>query len=135
MVIGDKPENDVTWQNVLKLKDIVEILSHGHFSEELLHYLGFLLKEVFPDISLLPKHHFLEHYPELMRKFGPLGDFWTVRFEAKHSCFKRVVHDVQNFKNILLTLATKHQLTLAYYLDLPSLRSSLILTLHGSLST
>lgn len=129
LMIGDKvPENDKTWQIVLELKDIVELLTCGHFSEETLHYLEFkisshrcLLKEVFPDFSLLPKHHFLEHYPELVRRFGPLVDFWTIRFEAKHSCFKRVIHDVRNFKNILLTLATKHQLTLAYCLDQPSL--------------
>lgn len=80
-----------------------------------------LLKEVFPDFHLLPKHHFLEHYPKLIRRFGPLIDFWTIRFEAKHSFCKRVVHDSHNFRNILLTLSTKHQLTLAYHLDLPSL--------------
>lgn len=32
-----------------------------------------------------------------------------------------MVRDSYNFKNILLTLATKHQLSLAYHLDLPSL--------------
>ncbi len=53
-------------------------------------------------------------------RFGPLTDFWTIRFEAKHSFFKRVVHDSKNFKNVLLTQAKKHQLALAYYLDLPS---------------
>lgn len=31
------------------------------------------------------------------------------------------MHDSHNFRNILLTLSTKHQLTLAYHLDLPSL--------------
>lgn len=44
-----------------------------------------------------------------------------MRFEAKHSYFKSVVHDVRNFKNILLTLAAKHQLMMAHYLDVPSL--------------
>ncbi|XP_036419954.1 uncharacterized protein LOC118803580 [Colossoma macropomum] len=129
LMIGDKiPEKEKTWQILLDLKDIVELLATSQFSNETLCYLESkisdhrsLLKEVFPDFHLLPKHHFLEHYPEVIRRFGPLIDFWTIRFEAKHSFFKRVVHDVKNFKNILLTLATKHQLSLAYYLDLPSL--------------
>lgn len=43
-----------------------------------------------------------------------------MRFKAKHSFFEKVVHDVHNFKNILVTLATKHQLTMAYYFDGPS---------------
>ena len=122
------PEEDKTWQILLDLKEIVEILASGHFSDETLSYLECkisdhrcLLKEVFPDFHLLPKHHFLEHYPELIRRFGPVIDFWTIRFEAKHSFFKRVVHDSHNFRNILLTLAKKHQLSLAYHLDLPSL--------------
>lgn len=122
------PEDDKTWGIILDLKEIVELLASGHFSEETLAYLECkisdhrcLLKEVFPDFHLLPKHHFLEHYPKLIRRFGPLIDFWTIRFEAKHSFFKRVVHDSHNFRNILLTLSTKHQLTLAYHLDLPSL--------------
>lgn len=48
-------------------------------------------------------------------------DFWTFRFEAKHSFFKKVVRDVSNFKNILMTLSLRHELMVAYYLDLPSL--------------
>lgn len=121
------PEGDKTWQILLDLKDIIELLATGEFSDETLCYLESkisehmcLLKECFPDFHILPKLHFLEHYSELIRRFGPLTDFWTIRFEAKHNFFKRVVHDSKNFKNVLLTQAKKHQLALAYYLDLPS---------------
>ena len=31
--------------------------------------------------------------------------------------YRPTLHDTQNFKNVLLTLATKHQDMLAYYLD------------------
>lgn len=31
--------------------------------------------------------------------------------------FKKVVHDTHNFKNVLVTLASKHQLMVAYHLD------------------
>lgn len=40
-----------------------------------------------------------------------------MRFEAKHSFFKNVVHDTHNWKNGLLTLSSKHQQMKAYYLD------------------
>lgn len=80
-----------------------------------------LLQSVFPEQKLKPKHHFLEQYPHLIRCFGPLVDFWTIRFEAKHSFFKKVVRDVNNFKDILLTLSLRHQLMLAYHLDMTTL--------------
>ena len=121
------PESEKTWSVVLELKDIVELLSSPSFTTETLCYLQAkisdhrqLLLEVFPGTKLRPKHHFLEHYPVLIKKFGPLFEFWTIRFEAKHSFFKKVVHNTRNFKNILHTLATRHQLMLSYYLEMPT---------------
>lgn len=72
------------------------------------------LLQVFPEEKLIPKHHFLEHYPELIRAYGPLVLLWTMRFEAKHSFFERVVRHTQTFRNILLSLSMKHQLMIAY---------------------
>jgi len=69
---------------------------------------------VFPEQRLIPKHHFLEHYPELIRAYGPLVSLWTMQFEAKHSFFKRVVRHTRCFRNSLLSLAMKQQLLLAY---------------------
>lgn len=128
LIVGQLvPENDKTWRVLLELKDIVEILSSSVFTTESLCYLEYnisvhrqLLQDAFPDLKLRPKH-FVEHYPYLIRCFGPLLDCWTIRFEAKHSFFKKAARDVNNFKNILLTLAKRHQLMLAYYLDMPSL--------------
>lgn len=71
---------------------------------------------MFPGLKLLPKHHFVEHYPQMIRFFGPLVGLWTMRFEAKHSFFKQVVRHTRCFKNILLSLAVKHQFMMAYHL-------------------
>lgn len=49
------------------------------------HRSGFL--DVFPQETLKPKHHFLEHYPQPIREFGPVAALWTMRFKAKHSFF------------------------------------------------
>lgn len=72
---------------------------------------------LFPDKKFEPKHHYVEHYPELIAEFGPLLFMWTMRFEAMHSYLKCVVHESHNFKNILKTIAEKHQMMIAYHLS------------------
>lgn len=47
-------------------------------------------------------------------KFGPLMKMGAMRFESKHSCFKKCVHSSKNFINITKTLSEKHQLLQAY---------------------
>lgn len=59
----------------------------------------------------------MEHYSELVRKFGPLPEVWTMRFEGKHKFFKRAIRNAQNFKNIPMTLAVKHLKADSYHLD------------------
>lgn len=73
-------------------------------------------QEAFPNKKLLPKHHYLEHYPQMIRCFGSLVGLWTMRFEGKHSFFKEVAHHTKCFKNVALTLSRKHQLLIAYHL-------------------
>lgn len=40
---------------------------------------------------------------------------WTIRFEGKHSFFKNVIHETQNF-----LMARRHQKMMTYHLDSPS---------------
>lgn len=77
------PESDKTWSVVLELKDIVELLSSPSFTTETLCYLQTKII-LFPGTKLHPRHHYLKHYPVLIKKCGPLFEFWTIRFEAKH---------------------------------------------------
>ena len=124
MIGSSIPEHQPSWEMLMDLKEIVEIVVSSTFSEEMLCYLERklsdhrkLLIDCFPDFNLRPKHHFMEHYPHLIRCFGPLVELWTMRCESKHSFFKKVVHDIHNFKNVLLTLSSKHQQMMAYHLD------------------
>lgn len=71
--------------------------------------------ELFPQIPLRPKHHYLTHYPYLIRKFGPLKHLWTLREESKHRYFKNILKHCCNYKNILFTLNEKHQLLQALH--------------------
>lgn len=123
-IIGFKvPENEPAWCLLMDLKDIVELVVSPCHTDDTIRYLDIKIsehrhryKQVFPEVKLLPKHHFLEHYPELIKAFGPLVALWTMRFEAKHSFFKRAVRHTSCFRNILMSLAVKHQLLLAYHL-------------------
>lgn len=124
MVGGCVPENEPSWEILMDLKEIVQIVVSDKFTEETLSYLAFklsdhhlLLTTTFPNFVLKPKHHFIEHYTHLIRCYGPLVDLWTMRFESKHGLFKRVARNVHNTKNVLMSLATKHQQLMAYHLD------------------
>lgn len=64
--------------------------------------------------KLIPKHHYLNHYGELTRAFGPLINVWTLPFEQKHKYFKNVVRHCPNFINVLFSLSEKHQLLQTY---------------------
>ena len=128
LIIGSKiPEGEPAWEVLLVLKDIVELVVSHDYTEESICYLDSKISEhrhrflqVFPQEKLIPKHHYLEHYPQLIRAYGPLVLLWTMRFEAKHSLFKRIVRHTHSFRNILLSLATKHQLMIAYNQHDPS---------------
>lgn len=131
LLIGDcVVENDKTWEILMLLKDILELAVSFQFTEDSFQFLDCkisehraLLKEVFPNFKLRPKHHYLENYPQLIRMYGPLRNVWTIRFEGKHKFFKKVIRDAQNFKNVPLTLANKHQRMIAYHMDASSFSS------------
>jgi hypothetical protein len=54
---------------------------------------------------LRPKHHFLWHLPEQMRRYGPVRWHWTMRFEGAHTVHKR--SRLRNTKNISKTLCKR----------------------------
>lgn len=123
LIIGDRvqdPQDDV-WQLTLQLKDIVDFTCAQSISRSQVAYLDALIQEymdsretLFPETNLRPKHHYLRHYPGLMLNFGPLIKVWAMRFESKHSYFKRCARQLKNFKNLPLTLSNQHQLLQAY---------------------
>lgn len=64
--------------------------------------------------AVTPKLHYLIHYPRFISMFGPMRNFWCMRFESKHMYFKRVVSVARSFKNITKTLAKRHQFRQAW---------------------
>lgn len=70
------------------------------------------IKELF-NVNLIPKHHFMVHYANVIRKMGPLLGTCMLRPEAKHTFFKTIARNTNNFVNINKTLAISHQQKLA----------------------
>lgn len=64
-------------------------------------------KKVYPTRNLLPKHHYLVHLPEQIRRFGPSRNHWCMRTERKYSFFKR--KKLKNTKNVAFSLASSHR--------------------------
>lgn len=123
VIIGDRVKDtaDDVWQLTLQLKDIVDMVCAQKISVSQVAFLDVLIQEylesrkaLFPSTTLKPKHHYLRHYPALILKFGPLIRLWTMRFESKHSYFKRCARNLKNFKNLCFTLSQRHQMLQAY---------------------
>ncbi|XP_030855542.1 uncharacterized protein LOC115929735 isoform X1 [Strongylocentrotus purpuratus] len=112
------PRGNLHWSLILLLRTIVDVVFSDSVTEGLIIYLKHLIHEhhtlfrqVFPNVNLLPKHHFMVHYPMAMKKMGPLINLWSMRFEAKHSCSKRLAGVVGCFKDFCLTAAARHQVS------------------------
>lgn len=87
--------------------EIIDEIMLNDFSKIILIHLE-NMKKIF-DLQLKPKHHFLTHYPTIVRMMGPLNSMSMIRYEAKHKFFKSIAKRTNNFVNINSTLATAHQ--------------------------
>jgi hypothetical protein len=66
--------------------------------------------EKYPVFSkIVPKNHYLEHYPAQILAFGPFISVWTARYESRHRDFVNWCESSKNFVNVLKTLCVKNQ--------------------------
>lgn len=120
LIFGDVVgEGDSHWQLLLLLLQIINIIFSPKITDGMTICLKHLIVEhhrlfkmLYPNRRLIPKHHFMIHYPRAIRKIGPILHFWAMRFEAKHRFFKNTV---KNFKNITKSLAQTHQMAIAFH--------------------
>ena len=63
--------------------------------------------------DLIPKHHFITHYADIMKNFGPVVNAWCMRFELKHL-------DLKKYCNV-----TKNHINLCYSVDLKDVKMPL----------
>lgn len=120
LLVGDFLDESYTYMQLIYiLLDIVDIVFSPNITvsmtyrlEELIHHHHQLFRTLFPEQSLIPKQHFLIHYPSKIRKLGPCVQYWCMRFESKHSSAKEFCHLLHNFKNICKSIAWKQQIRL-----------------------
>lgn len=126
LFIGDfVPESDPVWLLYLKLLRLIYKINSPSFNEVSLNILQNDIKvhhetylELFPETHLMPKHHFMLHYPSIIRKLGPVNRLWTMRLEAKHKDVKEYAHASCSRKNIVLSLAIQSNYHFAYQLHM-----------------
>lgn len=118
MILYGYRENEhlkAVWPCVISLLRILEIVYAYETTDRLLDILKMEIQKHLASIQnilnehLRPKHHFMLHYPHIIRTMGPLIHLIMTRFEAKHQQIKRLLGDNRNFRNINKTLAWKHQ--------------------------
>ena len=117
LIIGDKvKDDDKYWKAFLVLLRICQIVISPHINLNTIEYLQQLIEEklilfteLYPNENIIPKQHYMIHYPSQILRSTPLINSWTIRHEAKLSFVKRASCR-GNFKNVCLTAAKKHQL-------------------------
>ncbi|XP_071831544.1 uncharacterized protein [Apostichopus japonicus] len=122
LMIGDKvPEGNTHLELILILLECMDFIFCPEVTVDETLFLKHLIQDhhnhflnLYPDRNLKPKHHFMTHYPQQMQLLGPLINYWTMRFEAKHRFFKRLGHIICNYRNILKTLSERQQMFLCY---------------------
>lgn len=89
----------ITTDNLKLLKDLI----HKH--------LLFIKNE---GLNLLPKHHFITHYINVIERMGPVIFMWMMRAESKHRVFTDIADNTHNFRNLPKTMSDKHQSRLVF---------------------
>ena len=107
LIIGDVlPECNKHWHCFLSLLKICSIAAAWSVSSNMIDYLTVIIEEyhvlfttLYLGKTVIPKMHYMVHYPSQIRKFGPLVHSWTMRYESKLRILKRASRH-GNFKNI-----------------------------------
>ena len=123
IIVGDLiPSDDEVWQLYLNIRQILALVTSTSIQRESSAQLKNLIKEHhwlarhLLNRTLKATDHHLLHYPTVMNASGPLINFWSMRFEAKHqeSKISAVVSHTKH--NLCKTIARRHQFKLAYML-------------------
>ncbi len=118
--------------NYLQVSEITRAIYDDNFTQDKINSLRNNIKcylseflNLYPHKKLTPKQHFLLHYPTAVENWGPPRFYTTMRFESKHSYFKKVINANHNNINLCYSLANRHQnlqvhhlLSENYFLDL-----------------
>lgn len=102
------------WSMMVDLLRIMQILFSTTITEGDVVRLEKLIEKHLRDLvshgqKLIFKHHMLTHYPNVIRRTGPVIHGWMMRYESFHKRFTHRARTTNNFINIAKTLAYSHQ--------------------------
>lgn len=120
--VNENPTSRISqmWEVILLLCQITDIVYSPVITESMVARLRVLIKRhhfLFLQhyrSRLIPKQHFMLHYPLIIKLMGPIKFLWTLRFEGKHKYFKDLIDEYKNYKNLIETLAAQHQRMIHY---------------------
>jgi hypothetical protein len=114
VLIGDTyPSTSQHWSCFILLLQISQILTSPTVPLESITSLERLIKDhhalfyiLYPE-KVIPKLHFLIHFPHQMRQFGPARFHWCYRMESYHQIAK---YRHYNFKNLCFSVCKRYSL-------------------------
>lgn len=117
--INYRNELGIYWHAMQKLLQIMQVICSicifddniKQLKTDITEYLSFIKDTV--KSNLTPKHHFMCHYPEIIKKMGPVIYLWTMRYESKHKNFTDMSRMTSNYINIPKSFSVKHQIQLS----------------------
>lgn len=120
-------EENPIWELVLVHSEILEIIfspfNLSPLAIDCLRLAIFRQNELLVNLYEHPKYkcklHNLIHYPSLMKLYGNLFLFSTMRFEAMHQFFKDLIRRTKQFVNVPLTLSYRFQRRKCIILSMP----------------
>lgn len=112
------PDNEPALQVILDLKDIVElivapinrplhILRARFLNTDTVIVNSFLMSSSYQIIII-----YLEHYPQMICCFRPLIGLWAMRFEDKHSFFKKVAQYTNCLTYYILSVGSSRHMSI-----------------------
>lgn len=109
------------WANYIDLLEICRMLFTTEFPRWMVVYLKDCIDnyltvfiKLYGSRSVIPKLHFLIHFPRMLLLLGSLVIYMCMRCESNHKYYKRIISAISAYKNIPLFLARKDQLHQAY---------------------
>lgn len=118
-ILSDLVENPAAVEYLelfLVLQEIVDIVFAPRVTDSLLFHFSKLLeqfftlfKQAYPNLSIIPKMHFLVHYPSIIKKNGPTKNYWCMNYERMNGAVKVPSHVMKNFRDPQKTLAYRRQ--------------------------
>ena len=123
-VIGDVVlTDDKNWKCLMLLAKVVDIVLCPWATANLCAVLKYYIEDhhksfvhLYTESAVIPKFHFLLHYPQQILSVGPMVRTWNMRNVAKLNIFKQASR-LGNFKNIAYSIAHRNQRLLCYELS------------------